>query len=448
MMKAIKAALEPSYSQDHLRIVVFLTDGYVGNDMEILSEIQKHPNARVFAYGIGSSVNRFLISGMGQAGRGESEIISEQVNANEADAAAKRLYEHLRSPLLTDVSLDFGSLPVADVYPAQIPDLFAGHPIVVTGRYTGAAKGAVHLRANRAGDVYAREVAVNFPVTDSSNSVLPNLWARRKIEHLMEQDWAGIQQQQMKPALQKEITQLGLDYGLMTQFTSFVAVEEKISNIDGRPEKIQVPVELPQGVQVEQGWQSGSRDAAARVAVFAQLQSVPATTQSVIVNGAVGGPTSTQLKAPRMLGPAPPPPPPPTTGAGTGSGGGVGTGLGSGVGGGLPREAVVAEKTRVPTIAVKDEALASKLHPLLFADYDCWQKLADKSVAASCHVVGGKLAVEIVTAGEVSSADLAAAGFGPDSNQPIRNHLRGHVAIDKLAELAALKSVQFIAPAK
>src|SRR5581483_1739104 len=73
MMKAIKAALDPSDSQDHLRIVVFLTDGYVGNDFEILSEIKKHPNARVFAYGIGSSVNRFLITGMGQAGRGESE---------------------------------------------------------------------------------------------------------------------------------------------------------------------------------------------------------------------------------------------------------------------------------------------------------------------------------------------------------------------------------------
>lgn len=97
MMKAIRAALAPSDSQDHVRIVVFLTDGYVGNDMEIISEVQKHPNARVFAYGIGSSVDRFLLDKMAEAGRGEVEYVSAKQDDMEAEAAANKLYERLRA---------------------------------------------------------------------------------------------------------------------------------------------------------------------------------------------------------------------------------------------------------------------------------------------------------------------------------------------------------------
>src|SRR5258706_11399907 len=129
MMKAIRASLDPSDSQDHLRVVCFLTDGYVGNDLGIIGEIQKHTNARVFAFGIGNSVNRFLIEGMAKAGRGASEIVTLN---DKAAPAAHRLYQGLRSPLLTDVSIDWGGLPVTDVYPQRLPDLFSGKPLVVT----------------------------------------------------------------------------------------------------------------------------------------------------------------------------------------------------------------------------------------------------------------------------------------------------------------------------
>ena len=203
MMKAIRAALDPSDSQDHLRIVVFLTDGYVGNDLEILAEIRKHSNARVFAYGVGTAVNRFLIEGMGHEGRGDAEVITSVMRTKEVDAATQRLYDHLRSPLLTDISLDFGGLPVTDVYPAHIADLFSGRPVVVTGRYKHGAKGTITLKAKRAGDNYVREIPVQFPDTDNDNTVLANLWARAKIDELMSQDLAGLQRQQMNPALAK-----------------------------------------------------------------------------------------------------------------------------------------------------------------------------------------------------------------------------------------------------
>src|SRR4030095_8780173 len=112
MMTAIKAALDSSDNQKHVRIVCFMTDGYVGNDMEIIGEVQKHQNARVFAFGIGGSVNRFLLDKMAEAGRGEVEYVSL---TDDGSAAARRFHERVRNPLLTDISIDWNGLPVADV---------------------------------------------------------------------------------------------------------------------------------------------------------------------------------------------------------------------------------------------------------------------------------------------------------------------------------------------
>ncbi len=133
MMKAIRAALEPSDAQDHIRIVCFMTDGYVGNDMEIIAEVQKHPNARVFSFGIGNSVNRFLLDKMAQYGRGEVEYVGLN---DDGSAAARRFHERVRNPLLTDIAVDWGGLAVTDVYPKRIPDLFSAKPVVIHGRYT------------------------------------------------------------------------------------------------------------------------------------------------------------------------------------------------------------------------------------------------------------------------------------------------------------------------
>jgi Ca-activated chloride channel family protein len=143
MMKAVKAALDPSDAQDHVRIVCFMTDGYVGNDMEIVGEIQKHPNARVFAFGIGGSVNRFLLDNMAKYGRGEVEYVALN---DDGSAAARRFHERVRNPLLTDISIDWNGLPVADVYPKQVPDLFGIKPVMLTGRYTSGGRGTFAKR--------------------------------------------------------------------------------------------------------------------------------------------------------------------------------------------------------------------------------------------------------------------------------------------------------------
>lgn len=248
MMKAIKTALDPSDSQQHVRIVCFMTDGYIGNDLEIIGEIQKHPNARVFSFGIGSSVNRYLLDKMAEEGRGEVEYVLLE---SDGSAAAKRFHERVRSPLLTDISLDFGDLQVADVYPKRINDLFSAKPVIVHGRYTKGGAGTIKLKGKSFGRETIREISVNFPETELNHDVLATLWARTRIDDLMAQDYQGIQNGSAKPEVKDTITNLGIEYRLMTQFTSFVAVEERIVTDGGQPRKIEVPVEMPEGVSRE-----------------------------------------------------------------------------------------------------------------------------------------------------------------------------------------------------
>src|SRR5215207_6024581 len=245
MMEAIKAALEPSDAQGHVRVVCFMTDGEVGNDFEIISEVQKHPNARVFSFGIGSSINRFLLDRMAEHGRGAVEYVPLE---DDGSAAARRFHERVRNPLLTDIQIDWGGLRVADVYPRRIPDLFGSGPVVVSGRYTAGGGGVVRLRGTMAGQAFEREIAVELPESRAENDVLATLWARRRVEDLLSEDYAGAQSGEPRAELREEITGLGLEYRLLTQFTSFVAVEETTVTDGGKPRRIDVPVETPAGV--------------------------------------------------------------------------------------------------------------------------------------------------------------------------------------------------------
>src|SRR6185295_1576717 len=243
-MKAIRASLDPSDKQDHVRIVCFMTDGYVGNEMEIIGEVQKHPNARVFSFGIGSSVNRFLLDGMAKYGRGEVEYVGLN---DDGSAAARRMHERVRNPLLTDISIDWNGMAVSDVYPKTIPDLFGAKPLIVNGRYTGTGKGVIRLKGKMSGRDFVRDIAVDFS-GPQSHDVLATLWARTRVDDLMSQDFNGAQRGTMNDDLKQSIVQLGLDYRLMTQFTSFVAVEEMVVTDGGQPRRIDVPVEVPEGV--------------------------------------------------------------------------------------------------------------------------------------------------------------------------------------------------------
>lgn len=251
MMKAIKTALDPSDSQQHIRIVCFMTDGYIGNEGAILEEIKQHQNARVFSFGVGSSVNRLLLDKMAEEGRGEVEYVSL---SDDGSAAAKRFHERVRSPLLTDISVDFGDLEVSDVYPKRINDLFSAKPVIIHGRYKKGGKGTIRLKGKSFGREEIREIKVDFPNKEEKHDVLATLWARTKIDDLMSQDYTTIASggnQNASESIISQITSMGIEFGLMTQYTSFVAVEERIVTDNGQPRTISVPIEMPEGVSRE-----------------------------------------------------------------------------------------------------------------------------------------------------------------------------------------------------
>ena len=249
MMKAIRAALgdagagKAKGNFQPVRVVCFMTDGYVGNDAEIVAEVQKHPEARVFSFGIGTAVNRFLLSKMADEGRGEVEFVT---NPGEAEAAADRFYERVHSPVLTNVSLQWDGVLVTELYPARVPDLFSAKPIILTGRYTKAGKGTLTIRGTQAGGQFSRKIEVDFPAEGPGNAVLEKIWARRKVDDYMSQDWMGIQQGNSKH--KAEIIKVGLEHSLATQYTSFVAVETRTVVQGGKAVRIEVPVELPEHV--------------------------------------------------------------------------------------------------------------------------------------------------------------------------------------------------------
>jgi Ca-activated chloride channel family protein len=129
--------------------------------------------------------------------------------------------------------------------------LFSAKPLVVSGRYDAPGRGVLRLRGKQAGRDFVREVPVVLPADQPAHPVLATLWARRKVDALMAQNWTGMQSGNPGPEIQEAITKLGVDFGLMTQFTSFVAVEESIRTTGGRPMRVDVPVEMPTGVSYE-----------------------------------------------------------------------------------------------------------------------------------------------------------------------------------------------------
>lgn len=421
MMKAIKASMDPSDKQDHIRIVCFMTDGYVGNDMQIIGEVQKHPNARVFAFGIGNSVNRFLLDGMAKYGRGEVEYLALN---DDGSAAARRMHERIRNPLLTDISVDWNGLAVTDVYPKNIPDLFSAKPVILTGRYSGNSKGTIRLKGKMSGRDFVRDIPVDFSNTQSRD-VLATLWARTRVDDLMSQDFSGAQQGKMKDDVKESIIQLGLDYRLMTQFTSFVAVEEMIVTDGGAPRRIDVPVELPEGVN--------------RQGVFGEENQLIAGRGAG--NFAYRSPMPMVSNTRKVKRPA--------------SSGGVGTGVGAG--GAAPsspkpmiNEALrdVDEPAALSPAEKARRELQSKFHPSVLAVIDRLKNRMPATADEARFIRGGKAEIQIwlTDKSEATIAKLKELGFEVVLDPTTSKMIIGRLPIEKLAALGEIKSIRFVAP--
>lgn len=251
MLDAIDEALSPRVEAGRHRYVFFLTDGLVANEDQILGATSTFvesierggQRARVFGFGVGSSVNRALLDGLSRAGKG---LTVYATNREDPARAVNGFYRYIDRSVLRDLSVDWGSLAVRDVMPAETPDLFASRPLVLHGRYEGTP-GAITVSAESASGRVSIPVRVAAPVEGLPREALGTLWARSKVEWLERDLWLDPH----NPTAVREITQLGLDHHLVTRFTSFVAVDWSKRVGDGDPELVVQPLEAPEDVELD-----------------------------------------------------------------------------------------------------------------------------------------------------------------------------------------------------
>ncbi|HVY62813.1 MAG TPA: VIT domain-containing protein [Planctomycetota bacterium] len=250
MLEGLARALHAKRDPRYLGMVVFCTDGYIGNDAEILRLVkEERGDTRVFVFGTGSGVNRALLEGIAEHGAGKVEYALPRDQAY-AERCVDSFFSAIDAPVLCDVSVDWGGLPVADVYPRKLPDLFTGQPIVLKGRFTGPGKGTITVR----GRVGARRVAyplgIELPAADARFAALGPVWARARIADLEDQMLTAAPARQGE--LEKSITGLACEFRLVSPFTAFTAVDDsRVVSRDGKPARVDQPVELPEHVSYE-----------------------------------------------------------------------------------------------------------------------------------------------------------------------------------------------------
>lgn len=243
MIEGIRAALDFPHDRRRLRFVTFLTDGYIGNEADILREIHSSiGDSRIFSFGVGSSVNRYLLERMAVIGQGAVAYLGPR---HSGDEVMNEFFARISHPALSDLEIDWGGMRVSDIYPSRLPDLFVGRPVVVTGRYSGVpGELTVH---GRAGD---RRIDVNLSADRQSgdHAFLPRIWARLRIADLMDRrTW------DMDPygEIEGVIRNTALEYGLMSDYTAFVAVDASRRTAGNYGVTVVQPVPVPEGVRYE-----------------------------------------------------------------------------------------------------------------------------------------------------------------------------------------------------
>jgi Ca-activated chloride channel family protein len=242
LLPALKRALALPGGDDRARSIVVATDGYVTVETEAFDIIRSSlGQANLFAFGIGAGVNRYLIEGMARVGQGEPFVVTSE---GEAAERAEALRRYIEAPVLTKARLSATGFEIYDMEPPGIPDVLAQRPVIVFGKWRGRRAGQLTLRGLAGDGPFERSFDLGKVRPAPSNAALGYLWARGRIARLDD-----YQRLENDTGRMQEITQLGLDYHLLTAYTSFIAVDEIVRNT--RPEDAQTvrqPLPLPQGV--------------------------------------------------------------------------------------------------------------------------------------------------------------------------------------------------------
>ena len=245
MLPAIKEILRPDPRELNLhRYIVMVTDALVGNDKTILKYLSKpeYSHLRMYPVAMGVAPNNFLIERAAEIGRGFSMRVTIQDNATEM---ARRFTSKISYPIMTDLVIDWGKLKVKDILPSPLPDLYADRPLIIIGRYEKPGVSEVRLTGNILGQKMETKFDVDLPDKQKEHDSLPVLWARARVRHLINAEIGNV-----SSGTRNEITDIGLKYQIVTDYTSFIAVERDIpENISGRLITQDVLTAIPEGME-------------------------------------------------------------------------------------------------------------------------------------------------------------------------------------------------------
>ena len=230
LLSALKRALSLPGTEDFSRTFIIATDGYVSVERQSYDLIRKNlGNANFFAFGIGSSCNRYIIEGIAHVGMGEPFVL---LNQTDAETSAERFRKYIEYPVLTNIDIGFEEFSVYDVEPPNVPDVFAERPVILFGKYHGELAGEIHISGTSGNLAHTDNLDAGQYEADTNNVALRYLWARHKIQLLDDYarvpsgDWQT--EEAYKDSIKEEVTALGLKYNLLTQYTSFVAVDSVV----------------------------------------------------------------------------------------------------------------------------------------------------------------------------------------------------------------------------
>jgi Ca-activated chloride channel family protein len=244
VLPSLRHALDLPKRPGVSRSVVVVTDGYVSVEAEAHALVRKRlGDANLFAFGIGSSVNRELIERLARAGRAEAAVIEGEGRAVEV---AEKFRAMIEAPVLTQVRTEFVDFAARDVFPEAWPDVLAQRPLVVVGKFSGEEKGTIAVKGFSGAGLWTGKIDVAGATDLGGRGVLAQLWARGRLEQLRDLHALGDEPLKRK----EEIVALGLTYHLLTPYTSFVAVDTAVRKVAGEAdaETVTQPVAFPEGM--------------------------------------------------------------------------------------------------------------------------------------------------------------------------------------------------------
>ncbi len=222
MLSALQLALSQPAHPGHLRQVVFITDGAIGNESELFDAIRAQlGTARLFTVGIGSAPNSYFMRKAAELGRGSATHIG---NVSEVQQRIATLLGKLEAPLVTDLKVEWPDA-ATEMFPQQLPDLYRGEPLQISAKLP-SLHGRVLVRGSVGGQPWQRSIGLDQVAPDQSG--VASLWARRKIEQLLDNKRHG-DSNDANSDIRDAVLAVALPHHLLSPYTSFVAVEHEIS---------------------------------------------------------------------------------------------------------------------------------------------------------------------------------------------------------------------------